>query len=199
MKESGSGTENRQVSEDYKDTDKTVAMRRDLTKYNELLSRTYIDIPALEEPFIERKLSNGQIQRVPINQTRKFVRRIFSRNSWELNGRFYGGFWQQIGKEFRKQIVINSSPTIEVDYKGLHVSLLSAKKGIVDIEDHYELGALILPEAFALEQRDIVKSLLLTAINAKSPKSAFAAFRNSQPQGSIAKTCLLYTSDAADD
>ena len=188
VKESGSGTENRQVSEDYKDTDKTVAMRRDLTKYNELLSRTYIDIPALEEPFIERKLSNGQIQRVPINQTRKFVRRIFSRNSWELNGRFYGGFWQQIGKEFRKQIVINSSPTIEVDYKGLHVSLLSAKKGIVDIEDHYELGALILPEAFALEQRDIVKSLLLTAINAKSPKSAFAAFRNSQPQGSIAKT-----------
>jgi len=52
VKESGSGTENRQVSEDYKDTDKTVAMRRDLTKYNELLSRTYIDIPSLEEPFV---------------------------------------------------------------------------------------------------------------------------------------------------
>jgi hypothetical protein len=103
-------------------------MRSDLQRYNELLCQTYVDIPSLQEPFIVRQLKNGRTQKLQINQTKKFVRRIFSRDDWEMNGRFYGGFWQQISKNFRKQIYINDSPTIEVDYKGLHAAILSQER-----------------------------------------------------------------------
>ena len=120
-------------------------------------------------------------------QTKKFVRRIFSRDDWEMNGRFYGGFWQQISKNFRKQIYINDNPTIEVDYKGLHAAILSARKGVVSDTDRYDLGLRILTDFDQKQQRDVVKMLVLTAINAKSPKSAFSAFRDSEKDGSREK------------
>ena len=105
-----------------------------------------------------------------------------------MNGRFYGGWWQQISKDYRKQIAINNMPTVEVDYRGLHVAILSAQKGIQDDpRDRYDLGTQILPQFDLKEQRSIVKLLVLTAINAKSEKSAYAAFRDDQPTGSIQK------------
>jgi len=173
---------------EYQDTPATEQMRADLTAYNDLLKETYIDIPSLEEPHITRTKSDGQVQFVPINQTNKFVRRVFSRGQWDLNGRYYGGWWQQVSKDLRKQITINNKPTVEVDYKGLHVAILSAQKGIQDDpNDRYNLGSQILPQFDLEEQRAIVKLLVLTAINAETEDSAFSAFRNDQPTGSPQK------------
>ena len=124
------GKKKRQFIE-YDDTDFTNDIRRDLEAYNQLLSDTYIDIPTLEEPFVVRTKKDGSTQSIKIDQSKKFVRRIFSRGDWNCNGRFYGGFWQQVGSEYRKDIFINDSPTVEVDYKGLHAAILSAKKGVV--------------------------------------------------------------------
>ena len=185
----GRRTVKKRVRVEYKDSDNPSLqlMRSDLQQYNELLCQTYVDIPSLQEPFIERQLKNGRTQKLQINQTKKFVRRIFSRDDWEMNGRFYGGFWQQIGKNFRKQIYINDSPTIEVDYKGLHAAILSARKGVVSDTDRYDLGLRILTDFDQKQQRDVVKMLVLTAINAKSPKSVFSAFRDSQKDGSRKK------------
>ena len=81
---------------DYADTPETRQMRERLRAYNELLARTFIDIPSLEEPVIEQEKEGAN--RVLVGPSRKFVRRIFNRGSWELNGRFYGGWWQQVGK-----------------------------------------------------------------------------------------------------
>ncbi|MFC6637969.1 hypothetical protein GV827_06980 [Sulfitobacter sp. JBTF-M27] len=173
---------------EYKDTPETIQMRSELNDYNALLAETYIDIPSLTEPHITRTKTNGDTQVIPIDQNNKFVRRIFSRGSWEMNGRFYGGWWQQVGKDYRKQIAINNFPTVEVDYKGLHVAILSAQKGIQDDpKDRYDLGQQLLPQFNLQEQRAIVKLLVLTAINAKSEESAYGAFRNDQPTGSLQK------------
>ena len=173
---------------EYEDTPETEQMRADLTAYNDLLKETYIDIPSLEEPHITRTKSDGQVQVVPINQANKFVRRVFSRGQWDLNGRYYGGWWQQVSKDLRKQITINNKPTVEVDYKGLHVAILSAQKGIQDDpKDRYNLGYQILPQFDLEEQRAIVKLLVLTAINAKTEESAYSAFRNDRPTGSLQK------------
>ena len=173
---------------EYNDTPETVQMREELGAYNELLKQTYIDIPTLTDPHIIRTKKNGKTQVIPIGQSNKFVRRIFSRGSWDMNGRFYGGWWQQVNKELRKEIAINNKPTVEVDYKGLHVAILSAQKGIRDDpKDRYDLGGQILPNFDLKEQRAIVKLLVLTAINAKSQKSAYAAFRDDQPTGSKQK------------
>jgi len=182
---------------EYKDTKEIKRMRRELTAYNDLLRETYIDIPTLSDPRIKRKKSTGEVQFVAINQSKKFVRRVFSRGKWNLNGRYYGGWWQQIGtkddkektgKDYRRQIYINDNPTVEVDYSGLHIAILSAWKGIQDnSKDRYDLGEQILPKFTLKEQRDIVKLLVLTAINAKDVKSTYQAFRKDQPTGSREK------------
>ena len=110
---------------EYTDTKKTDEMRSLLKEYNHLLSNTFIDIPELDIPNIQ--LDNKFIT---ISSHEKFVRRIFSNNSWDDNGRFYGGWWQRIPKSWRSKIYINEMPTIEDDYGSLHPILLYAKKGI---------------------------------------------------------------------
>jgi hypothetical protein len=173
---------------EYKDTPDTDQIRRDLAAYNDLLEQTYIDIYTLEEPYVVRTKKDGTTQRIKIDQSKKFVRRIFSRASWECNGRFYGGFWQQIGSEYRKDILINNTPTVEVDYKGLHAAILSAEKGIPTEGDRYDLGSLVCPRLELKQQRKAVKLLVLAAINAKDRTSAFGAFREAQAKGSTEKT-----------
>ncbi|AGI67245.1 hypothetical protein OAN307_c15720 [Octadecabacter antarcticus 307] len=173
---------------DYNNTPETIRMRGELTAYNDLLRETYIDIPTLEEPRISRKVSNKKDQYVSIGQHNKFVRRVFSRGDWNLNGRYYGGWWQQIGKDYRKKISINNMPTVEIDYRGLHVAILSAQRGATnDPVDRYDLGELLLPQFDLKQQRTIVKSLVLTAINAKDQSATYAAFRKDQPTGSLEK------------
>lgn len=174
--------------EEYEDTPETHRMRAHLEEYNAFLAETYIDLPQLVDPFITRKKKDGSLQHIPVGQTNKFVRRIFSRSSWSLNGRFYGGWWQQVDKHLRKDIAINNLPTVEVDYKGLHVALLSAKRGIGPKPgDRYALKHHLLPSFTSKEQRAILKSLVLTAINAKDEKSAYRAFRDDQPAGTLEK------------
>jgi hypothetical protein len=124
---------------EYKDTPETVTMRRELEAYNALLAETFIDIPTLEEPWTTRLDERGKEVRVLIDPHHQFVRRIFSRGDWGCNGRFYGPWWQQIGKELRSQIFINDTPTVEVDFKGLHVAILSAQKGLSVEGDPYAL------------------------------------------------------------
>lgn len=173
---------------EYKDTPDTNEIRRNLTAYNDLLKQTYIDIYSLEEPYVFRTKKDGTTQRIKIDQSKKFTRRIFSRASWECNGRFYGGFWQQVGSEYRKDILINDTPTVEVDYKGLHAAILSAEKSIPTEGDRYDLGSVVCPRLDIKQQRKAVKLLVLATINAKDRNSAFGAFRMSQATGSIEKT-----------
>jgi hypothetical protein len=116
-----------------------------------------------------------------------FIRRIFSRGSWELNGRFYGAWWQLIPSGLRRDIYINDTPTVEVDFKGLHVSLLSAEQGIEVVGDPYTLGNLVLPGVPPRLLRSLVKQLVLTALNARDRKSAFQSFRDGWPANHYGK------------
>ena len=56
---------------------------------------------------------------------------IFSRSSFSCGGRLYsipqkGIGWQGLSQEQRKTITINEEATVELDFKGLHVSMLYA-------------------------------------------------------------------------
>ena len=160
---------------EYTDTKKTDEMRSLLKEYNYLLSKTFIDIPELDIPKIQ--LDNTFIN---ISSYEKFVRRIFSNNSWNDNGRFYGGWWQRIPKSWRSKIYINEMPTIEDDYGSLHPILLYAKKGIdyhsLEKGDPYNVAKLYLENPD--DQRKLIKKLFLTAINAKDEKSCFQAVKS---------------------
>jgi hypothetical protein len=180
---------------EYTDSDFTCRMREILSSYNSLLEKTHIDIATLEEPVILREVKTRQgYEQVPvrINQNSKFVKRIFSRGSWNVHGRFYGGFWQQVSETLRKDIFINGNPTIEVDYKALHISLLYARflneqKVWSYGEDPYDLNVQLDAEVPRNTQRKLVKSLILQAINADSRKAAFSAFRDKAETGSPEK------------
>ena len=71
---------------DYDEIDFTKDIRRDLEAYNQLLRSTYVGIVTLEEPFVVRTKKDGSTQRIKIDQSKKFVRRIFSRGDWNYNG-----------------------------------------------------------------------------------------------------------------
>ena len=180
---------------EYTDTDSTHRMREILSSYNSVLEKTHIDIATLEEPMIWREVRTRQGRRqlpVRISQNSKFVRRIFSRGRWDLHGRFYGGFWQQVSETLRKDIFINGNPTIEVDYKALHVTLLYAQ--FLNEQrvwpygaDPYDLDVQLSRSVPRDIQRKRVKSLILQAINANSRKAAFSAFRDNAKSGTPEK------------
>ena len=54
----------------------------------------------------------------------KTLYRIFSNSSWKQHGRFYGGWWQNIPKEYREHISINGVPAVELDYLSFHPRML---------------------------------------------------------------------------
>lgn len=177
---------------EYAETDETNRMRAELTAYNAVLSDAFINIPSLELAVVERDIKNGKAigttAKVPLDHHHHFIRRIFSRGDWGLNGRFYGGWWQQVGADYRRQILINDTPTVEVDFKGLHIATLSAEKGVAVDGDPYELPVGLVPDVPAGLQRSLVKHLVLTALNAPNTRSAFQSFRDGWPTGHKGKT-----------
>ena len=92
---------------------------------------------------------------------------IYCRGGFTCGGRLYGKpergvSWQSLSQDARHTITIAKEPTVELDYKGLHISMLYALKGIQMRGDPYsELDGDKM-------MRPILKKLLLTAINAKS-------------------------------
>ena len=175
----------------YEDTPLTVSMRERLKAYNKLLMQSHIDIHCLAVPVIKTEIKKGPLKgrtkSVTVGQHNKHVRRIFSRGSWEMHGRFYGGWWQQINSEHRGHIFINGNPTVEVDFKAMHVALLNAQLNAKVVFDPYTVNDDLFPELDRKVVRGWCKSLVLTAINAKDRSSAYAAFRGDAKKGSIEK------------
>ncbi|MDK3075946.1 hypothetical protein QO034_23145 [Sedimentitalea sp. JM2-8] len=159
---------------EYDDTDETNLMREELTHYNNIIASAFIDIPTLATPDIDG---------VPVDQYHKRTRRIFSRSDWGCNGRFYGGWWQRINSKMRREIFINDTPTVEVDFRSLHVSILSLERGVELTEDPYDLPEKVLGGIHPDLQRTFIKKLVLTAINADAKDAAFRAFRDGFPKG----------------
>ncbi len=177
------------VPVEYAETADTEAMRLQVRAYNELLAKHHIDLGSAESPIVkitfwDKRLKRVQEQNIVIGQHNKFVYRVFSRGSFDCHGRFYGGWWTRIPSEMRKDIFIDGQPTHEVDFKALHVHLLSAKSGVPLPADPYSLNTLVVDGITIQEQRAWMKALILHSLNAKSRKEAFKAFRNEAETGS---------------
>lgn len=173
---------------EYKDTCETIRMRKVLNRYTNFLNKTQIDVFSLEEPYFERKKEfedgNERSLRYYITGRSHFIRRIFNNGSFELGGRFYGGWWQQMSEELRADIMINDEPVIEIDFTAMHVALLKN----LDDRDPYEFETMILPHREIIDQRKAIKQLVMMAINAETRVKAFLAFRNRQATGSVLKS-----------
>lgn len=172
---------------EYTDTPETFAMRDVLKRYNALLQRSHIDICSLEIPVMERLSTKGkqagESLKIQIDNRNVFIKRVFNNGSWKHGGRFYGGWWQYIERDIRKDIMINGKPTIEIDYKAMHIALLFSEIGYRHEYDPYTLDVAVFPKWNDVDQRQAIKELVLMALNASSKSKAFRAFRADQPKG----------------
>lgn len=128
-------------------------MRKNLNAINDLLSEQAIclnltndQLKAMCQEMADR---NYKIDRYDLKETRKprtlnfshvHLRRIFARGQMDLGGRFYGGWWQNIPKGYRRYITINGCQTVEVDFSTLHPTLLFLENKLDPPADFYDLG-----------------------------------------------------------
>ena len=169
----------------FEDNEETLSMASVVKRYNDLLERTFIDIGETNFPFlnIKKKLGNkneNKPHRVYISHKGKFTYRVFNNSDWIRSGRFYGGFWQRINGDLRKNILINDEQTVEVDFSALHPVLAYAKAGVDYWKEHkagpYDISVRGVKDPGI--SRDIIKKLLLLALNASDKAVLFKAFRS---------------------
>ena len=131
------------------------------------------DETLLKKLFREKlELKNFDIEQLNFVINQKKLYRVFNEKSFERGGRFYGALYQYMPKGFRKDILINGEPAIELDYSAHHIRIPYHLEGINYRDDPY------LALTDDPEERKIFKKLLLVALNATSEKKAIEAFRS---------------------
>ena len=164
---------------DYRETERSSRWRRNVQELNNAIMSEAIGLrgnPIHEgDPLLVGKVSIGAAS----NQ----LHRVFNRNSFSLGGRFYGGWWQNIPSECRRDITINGLPTIELDYPRLHPTLLYAEVGGPMYGDPYDL---------ANWPRGLVKIAFNTLVNADTREAALRSIAHGiSGQGAYAKAKSL--------
>ena len=103
------------------------------------------------------------------------MRRTFTDASWEKGGRLYGGEYQKLSKQHRKNIRVNGYLTVEVDIKSCHPTMAFAVAGIDWYRKHnteiYDLGTTNWP-------RDIIKKAFNIMLNSASQTQAMNALQS---------------------
>jgi hypothetical protein len=168
------GFKKRQVDVMYTDTPETIRMRKNLYAYNNLLRRSFIDIPNIKDG---KSLLYPTEKKININRSNKFVRRIFNNESWDNGGRFYGGWWQQLPEEIRTKILIEGQPVVEIDYSGQHIIMLYAMKGIDYWKETKDDPYLIDGCEKSSRMRGVLKKVFNASINSAKFSSAIQAIQ----------------------
>ena len=97
---------------DWEDTPATIKMRENLELINENMLRYWYDLYIADETYDlllkeiaqRRRRSKTEEERQknePINLSKRTLRRVFNRGSFQMGGRFYGGWWQNIPSAYR--------------------------------------------------------------------------------------------------
>ena len=157
------------------DTDEIRQHRENLRLINYLLLRSCIalniddvaykilerEIEVKNKTLVKDKFWRSKIHH-SINFSKVVLRRVFSRNNIEINGRFYGGWWQSLPEKYRTHITINGIKTVEIDYSSMIMRMLYAKENI-NIEDGKDLYDIGLP--VTEDQRVLIKRFIIASIN----------------------------------
>ena len=152
----------------YTDDSNTNQMRDNLNLINDCLKRHWSDLYLSDEDWakLQRSLvGNKKYDHTPIQLQRQTVRRIFNSTSFDIGGRFYGGWWQNIPSGYRGLITIDGKRTTEFDYGRLHPTMLYAQKGLTLAEDAYDVG-------IGREHRDVIKQLFNAMVQMKKPQDS---------------------------
>ena len=113
----------------------------------------------------EFNLGDIGIDTLNIALNREFLYRVFSRKSFDKGGRFYGPLYQSFPENTRRNIYINDEPTVELDFKALHIRMLYHEKDRPCDGDPYT-------DCAGKKHRKIFKTALLVSINARTERKA---------------------------
>lgn len=147
----------------YTDDASTVQMRDNLNIINDCLKRHWSDLHLSDDEWVKLQRSlvgNKKYDYTPIRLHRQTVRRIFNSTSFDIGGRFYGGWWQNIPSAYRGMITIDGKRTTEFDYGRLHPTMLYAQEGMTLSGDAYDIG-------IGDEHRDVIKQLFNAMVQMK--------------------------------
>jgi hypothetical protein len=162
-------------------------MRQNVKAINRVLNSAWYDLEISKAAFVklsnrmeDGKHSDGTDEAYPyaLNLTRRQIYRVFNSSDLSRGGRFYGGWWMEVPKEFRRKILIAGKRSVEVDYRSLHPTILYLERGLVPPDDPY---AGILYGGAA--GRDVVKRAFNAMINAKGPMNQPPQGLNLKPYG----------------
>ena len=103
------------------------------------------------------------------------LHRVFNNSSFEQGGRFFGGWWQSIPRDFRKFITINYKPTEEVDYSGHHIRILYALEEKDLVGQPYEVDDSSRNTPDLIQNR---KDATLIMLNSRNKVQAAHAIKN---------------------
>ncbi|MBS0375714.1 MAG: hypothetical protein JSR73_14135 [Proteobacteria bacterium] len=157
-------------------------MESNLKRINMALAEVFIalHVPDLVISQISAALQRTQPERSWVDFYNRFLCRIFNDGNTKLGGRFFGGWWQQIPREYRKFIHLaapGEEPlwTVEVDFRGVQPAILYARIGQIPPQDCYAIHPYIRPIGAA---RDCLKAALMCLLNSSSEIEAEQALRN---------------------
>jgi hypothetical protein len=119
----------------FKDTDdpRIPQMRNNLQMFNDELEQTLLNLKVTDNDLRDINMrSRGDPDREAIDFSRRSLCCIFKNGSWNDGGRFYGGWWQSVPREYRKHIRIQGKVTVEMDYSTIHPRILYSKVNPVE-------------------------------------------------------------------
>ena len=151
----------------YKDTNDTIRMRENLYVINNCLKRHWSDLYLSDDDWVrlqESLLSNKEHDYSPIKLHRQTIKRVFNSLDFNVGGRFYGGWWQNIPKAYRSLVTIDGKRTVEFDYSTFYPVMLYALKGLELSGDAYDIG-------IGQENRGLVKELFNSMVHSPEPKN----------------------------
>ncbi len=153
----------------YADDADTHRMRAEVQTINEFLGRMQLALPDALELQQKDVLSNiGRYVEFDdrcllITPLRMF--RSFCRGTFDCGGRAYG-WWQQLSKDLRSQILLEGETVAEPDFSQLHATILYAQRGLCVPGDAYTVPG---------HSRDTIKKTFQMIVNARTTQAAIGA------------------------
>lgn len=169
----------RRVSHPVLETAETQLMRSNLQTINRVLQRNWYDLE-IDDDELERlqvRLSEDLKDPRQIDMSRRSLYRVFNDPDLQTGGRFYGGWWQNVPREYRPYLLVNGKQMVEYDYSNQHPSILYAQAGLERPADCYrdvikikDLPGGKLPQGKTAEDlRNLIKASFNAMLNAKKP------------------------------
>jgi hypothetical protein len=146
---------------DYTETRKTLRLRKALERINARLKELNIELPGAVRQGRHLRIDGAYILPIPGNG----LHRVFNRGSFAYGGRAFG-WWQNIPKTARCDLLIDGDATAVADYTALHAAILYNEHGQKFVGDPYDVGKF---------RRDHIKAGFNIAVNAPNRTSAVYA------------------------